>query len=393
MRMSKKSSTFATAFWVLLPNRVQRYNKKMKNTNYLVKKYPSYLVLLFAVLISGTMKAEINHYVGGFAHIGEWSMLPSESDYKASLGVAGGGGFAYEMQVGKKYSSTQFLLQLGLGVQGGLTKFSQTSSFEATLKDQKDFDFDPDPFDYVYQTSDRHDEYTDVALQIPIMVGVQHMHFYMLAGVKLYPHILTKSHSTAKLTTFGRSSLFDEKDISFHDMPEYQFFTNLPIESKEPTSLNFDIDASFEIGGRFGLITDASGFDVPKRKVEYRLALFADYGLLDLHSEKAGMMPLGTKVDGETLPLVDPNTGKPNLRYNEGATAPVYKTTSMIDNLVMTDVMHSEGFAAKVSNLMVGLKFTILFQLPEEGKCVVCQDNYRASVPRSSGRRGMQYEE
>ena len=66
----------------------------------------------------------------------------------------------------------------------------------------------------------------------------------------------------------------------------------------------------------------------------------------------------------------------------------------MVDGLVLNDVMSTAGFASKVSNLFVGVQFTVLFQLPEEQKCVICNDGYTSSVRSYGGSsRGMQYEE
>ena len=64
----------------------------MKNTNYSVKNRRSYGILLLALLLCGGVSAKVNNYVGGYANLGEWSMLPSGSKYTGSLGVAGGVG-------------------------------------------------------------------------------------------------------------------------------------------------------------------------------------------------------------------------------------------------------------------------------------------------------------
>ena len=359
--------------------------KNVKNTTNLVKKHHSYWFFVIALLISVTSNARVNNYIGAYANLGEWSFLPSQSDYKASLGVAGGAGFLYELQAGSKYSQTRFLLDIGVGAVGGMTSYSQTSNAEAVLKDQ--LDLDSELFDYVYEVSDRKDQYKDLAVQVPVMIGVQHKKFYMLAGVKIYSHVLTKSYSTAMLTTYGRYAAFDD----FRDMPEYQFFSGLqyPLDGKAKgvkTSLKLDMDASLELGLRLGYVPDAVGFDVPKRKIEYRIAAFADYGLLDVHYKRDQLAVGALNADGHVVPLS-------NMGYNTGATAPVYNTKTMVDNLVMNDIMTTSGFADKVTNLLVGIKFTVLFQLPEPRQCLICRDAYIGSTPRSGGSRGMKYEE
>lgn len=353
----------------------------MKNTIISVKKHQSYWLLLCALLVGGTLQAKINNYVGAYANLGEWTLLPTESDYGPSFGVAGGLGFLYELQAGPTYGQTRFLLDIGVGAQGGLTSFMQGSNMTAVLPNQ--LDLDGMSFDYVYELQDRHDKYSNIAVQIPLMAGVQHRKFYALAGVKVTANVFTKSHTSAILTTYGRYVDFDD----FRDMPEYQFFSGRELSSGVNTSLKLDVDVSAEIGGRFGVITDAVGYDVPKRKIEYRLAGFFDYGLFDIHYDR-DQLALGTRNPAnpdQILPL------EGNLRYNEGATAPVYNTTSMVDNVVVNDLMSSSGFAKAVNSLVIGLKFTVLFQMPEPGKCVLCKDAYRSLARRRSG--GVKHEE
>ena len=341
----------------------------MKNTNNSVKNQPSYWVLLFALLVGATMQAKVYNYVGAYANVGEWTLLPTKSAYGPSFGVNGGIGAMYELQAGKKYSQTRFLLNVGVGLNGGLTSFIQGSNVTQALANQ--YDLDGDLFDYMYEMKNRHDRYTDLALNVPLMIGVQHKKFYMLAGVKMYSHLMTRSHSSATVNTYGRYAQFDE----FRNMPEYQFFTGLSKTDAVNTKFKLDFDLSLEIGGRLGLVTDAVGYDVPKRNVEYRLAGFVDYGLTDLHytdTKQALIVP----------DKYDTNPASPNYVYNG---------KSMIDNLKMNDIMATTGFASKVSNLIVGLKFTVLFQLPEPGQCVICRDAYRNSSVHRRG--GVKYEE
>ena len=349
-----------------------------------MKKHQSYWVLLLVVLFSTTMQTKVYNYFGGYFQAGEWTLLPKESTYGPSFGGVGGLGFVYEMQAGGAYSPTRFLLHVGVGAQGGATYFMQGSSTTAVLENQLDLDGDM-TFNYVYEVNDRHDQYTNVALQVPLMIGVQSGKFYMLAGAKVDANMWTLSRSSALLTTYGEYNQFD----AFRSMPEYQFFDDLPINSSVRTTLKLGINLSVEMGGRLGLVTNAIGYDVPKRKIEYRLAGFVDYGLMDIHYQRE-QLALGTYNPAnhdQILPI------EGNLSYNSGSTVPVYGTTSMVDNLVMNDIMSTTGFAASVNNLVVGLKFTVLFQLPEAGQCVICRDAYRSSAKSNHGGRGVQHEE
>ena len=339
-----------------------------------MKKHQSYLVLLLALLISSTANAKVNSYVGLYANAGEWSLIPTKSDYSFSLGAAGGLGFLYELQAGPAHSQTRFLFDIGVGADYGMTSFNVTQNQSQSIPNQ--VDLNGDEFDYIYQLNGRKDQYQNLAVRVPIMFGVQHYRFYMLAGVKVGANIYKNVLTEGTLTTYGDYKEFDD----FRNMPEYQFFESLPLKRKSPAKFDMlNLDVSFEIGGRIGQVTDASGFDVPKSKVEYRLAAFADYGVLDIRQ--------GHKGDTQQS-LIIPETYNAVEAYN-----PDGKNQSMVDNMTTNDIITTENFAKSLNNFMVGLKFTVLFQLPEPGQCVICQDAYRSSARRGGGGRGVKYEE
>ena len=354
----------------------------MKNTNNSVKKHQSYLVLLLALLLCGSVNAKVNHLVGGYAQIGEWSLIPTQSEYSISLGVAGGLGFLYELQAGPTYGQTRFLFDIGLGADYGMTSFNVTQNQTQIVPGDKPVyqtDLNGDEFYYVYQLDGRKDQYQNLALRVPIMIGVQHRRFYMLAGVKIGANLYKNVFTQGTLTTYGDYKEFDD----FKNMPEYQFFDGLQIDKKSPAKFNMlNMDVCFEIGGRIGQVSDAVGFDVPKAKVEYRLAAFADYGIKSMHTpDHQQSLTIPSSYDAAAA--YNPYTADGSIGDNR----------SMVDGMETNDIITTEGFAKSLNNLMVGLKFTVLFQLPEPGKCVICQDAYRSSASRGGGGRGVKYEE
>lgn len=355
-------------------NRVQSYNKKLKYTNYSVKKLQTYCFLLLALLVSGSVsaKTEVDTYVGAYAQLGEWSLLPSNSEHAGSMGVGGGVGAQFELQLGPIYSPTRFLLDVATGATGGWTAFSWAPAQTATLSNQRDLN--GEAFDYVYEFLDRSDNYSNIALHVPLMVGVQHKQFYMLVGAKLGFNLWTRTTARAYATTYGvYESIGSTKGTP---MPEYQFFDKKKISTSQSSKLNMDVNLSFEIGARLGHFTQDIGYDVPKQRIEYRLAAFVDYGFFDIH------------LAGHDAAVSLPNT------YDTNPSSPtyVYRGTSMTDQVQLNDIMRTEGFARAVNNLMVGVKFTVLFQLPKARECVAC--SYKSTI-RSHGnsRRGVKYEE
>ena len=326
--------------------------------------------MFLALLTSTNLHAVVNNYVGVYGQLGEWSLRPDKnSAYGASLGVEGGAGMVYELQAGSKYKRARFLLDVGVGAWGGMTAFRQGTNMTTVLPDQ--LDLQGAPFDYVYEVTDRHDQYRNVAVQVPILVGMQYRRFYFLAGVKLNSALYTKAATVGEVTTYGRYAQFSE----FRNMPEYQFFNDIPFKGTADAHLRLDMNVSLEVGGRLGIIAEATGYDVPKRLIECRIAGFIDYGVTDVHRQASN--------EGFIIPSwYDTDPQSPNY---------VYQSQSMIQNLQVNEVMSTTGFASKVNNFMVGVKFTVLFEIPGPQKCVLCQDAYRSSYRYRGG--GMKFEE
>ena len=372
-------------------NRVQKYYIFLENTNYSVKKHLTYLFLLPIVLLSTPLygETEFNHYAGVYGQLSEWSLMTDNKDYKLSAGFGGAVGGMYEIQLGEQYSPTRFLLNIGVGAQGGMTSFQQSSAMTHTLYNQwtvSEVHTPSKQFDYVYEIQNRHDWYRDISVGAPLMLGVQHKRFYMLAGVKVYYHLLTSTVSTATVSTYGQLPGLDP----FRNMPEYQFFEGEKIKGDPvKTAFNLDVDVSMEIGGRIGYVPSAVGYDVPDRTIEYRLAVFVDYGLFDIRKNKNIYPGTGAAFDPANS-LKTPDTYDSDVS-SEGY---VYKNANktMLEGIVMNDIMSVDNFASRVNNLMVGLKFTVLFRLPKSGQCVTCRDNYLGTT-RSKSRAGVQHEE
>ena len=365
MRSQKRLKTKA-----FLRNRLQRYYKYLKNTNYSVKKRQSYWLLLLFMLLCSTAQAKVSNYIGLYAQAGEWTLLPSQSNYNMSIGGEGGLGLIYELQAGPNYSQTQFLFDVGVGAWGGMTNFKQNAITHVELPGQ--IDLQGDEFTYIYDFQNRSDRYGNIAVQVPLLLGVQHKKFYLLAGAIINANVITKAHMSTELQTSGKYPAFG----IMTGMPEYQFFDSYETRSTTPASLKMDLDFHLEAGGRIGYTGNIVGFGAPKNSVEYRLAGFIDYGLNDIHNSR-DLSEITTPTRYDVTP------SSPNYVYN---------STSMVKDIQMNDILSTTGFASKVNNLMVGLKFTVLFRIHDSGgRCLICRDAYRGSGSRRSG--GVKYEE
>lgn len=313
-------------------------------------KYGIIAVLLVASVGAWGRNSDVKHFMGLSVEAAEWSLLPAESKLTSSLGIAGSAGFVYDMQAG------HFLLDFGVGVTGGTTKF-RVPDRSYTIADQTDKE--GDTFDYICQVNNREDAYSNLAVKIPVLLGGQWKRFYALAGVKFGFNALTKADMGASLTAYGHYFQYMDghKEYTFDrffDEPPYtdEFFANRKIKSSADAQFNVNIDVSLEIGARLGFMTDHTGFDVPKSKVQYRLALFADYGVLDLHKP-------------QSFNPVDIHA----------------KVGSVENALQMNHILSTADVASSINNLLIGIKFTVLFELPQRPSCIICRDNYRKFTP------------
>ena len=375
-------------------------------------------------LFCSTMKAEINHFAGGSIGVGEWTLLPMQNgqavdaagnptdpiSYKPSVGGAGSLTFQYEFQYRPHaYSPVTLLVDAGIGVKAGWTSFLKGRGLNLSdvIRDCVDYDpidpsilpaGTPDPtnlFSYYYELNNRQDNYLNIGLQVPLMVGLQYRHFYGLAGVKVNFNLFNRAHTMGDLSTYG---IFDDyihllampEDYQWRNINGYQFFDNMPKDTVfAPSSPNsWSIDATLELGYRLGDVSSETGFDVPKRKTEYRIAAFADFGVTNWrktanYSKLLLNMPEGYDVTADNYTLDGSNRSMVEKVQPNDILAVDY-------NPVLDKPVFGDKF---VRNLFVGVKFTILFELPKPGECVICRDSYLPTYKSGRRGRGVKYEE
>lgn len=289
--------------------------------------------LLLCALV---LPAQVKHYIGVWGDLGEASLLTELKGVNtgAAMGIGGGLGAGYELQKG------HFLFTVGVNANLAhsvfdLNKF--TYSFPAV-------DTEGDELSYNIVANNRKDSYTNTSVQVPLMLGGQFNRFFFLLGAKLDMSVVCATRVKTEISTKGDYPQFMDP---FEHMPEHGFYDNELFNRKGKISFAPNVMASAEIGWRLGLIAHGTGYDVPKPKTIYRLSLFADYGLLDLHKRE----------------------------YREPFTwQDAVIDANVIDNIGMNDVLSTSVAHKAVNNLMVGIKFTVLFRLPERGNCVICND-------------------
>lgn len=309
------------------------------------------LLIALSVLLSYGVNAQVKNYITLSAELGEASYLYNIENISSKISGGAGGG----IQAGYEMRSGAFILNAGLGVVANhsILNVGQISETLFNMTDD-----DPvqggDMFDYIYNQTSRYDSYTNLSVQVPVMLGVASKHFYCLAGAKLDVSVLARAKAKA---TISSQMIYHDYPSQTPMMPNHGAFQDYEVTQK-PVKVDFkpQVLISAEIGYRFVTIAKGTGYGVPKEENNYwRLGLFADYGLLDIH-KKIG---------------------------NDNITFPQTYSAENMQNITINNIFSTkQAMNSKVNNLMIGIKATYLFRMPEKRSCVICRDAYRS---RSAG--------
>ena len=308
-----------------------------------------YLLLVLLTVAFAPVSAQVSHYLGAYVQGGEYSYRAvldrTNFDMKTSLGGGGGLAFVYEMRAGR-----HFLLDAGVGANTAWTRF-KVPDRQYVLHNM--IDSEGEVFDYLYNVEHRRDAYRVTSLQVPLLLGGQWGNFYFLAGAKFDLALMTVATVKAGVSTLGD---YPQYMVPLHNIPAQGFVDNMPFVAVQPVSLKPNVTASFEVGARLGDVYKDTGYDVPKQTVQYRIAAFADFGLFESQVPKGSILMHVPAVYNAKAPLTD---------------------------LIATDVMSCSEVSdiqGKFFPFMVGVKFTVLFQLPKSKSCVICREEpFRSS--------------
>ena len=268
------------------------------------------------------------HYVGPYAG-GAYSLLfhsiPETQLYGGGAGMVGA---QYFLRTPKKRFTFSASLE-------AMYFTSITGGNDFTLTGQY---FYNDPWnqdlimDYQLDFSDYKELHRQLSLNLPILFGKEFKRSYFGVGTNIRANIMSGYNTSALLTT---SAVDPEIIGSLQNMPTHNF-TKFPQKSKGDISLGLDVMAMAEVG----LILDEwmpqssieyASKDMTQKSISYRLGLFAACGVLSIN----------------------------NNQHNQ----------QLINVNNITDLQHNSLLAADrsidnaVNSLVVGAKFSVLFQL------------------------------
>ncbi len=303
-------------------------------------------IILFCLLpVAAAAESALgSHCLALWANGGVAEYIGSTPQISKTLGGGGALGIGYE------WRGRSILVQAGLGARYISAGFKADNAIY-TLPNQ--YDSEGDLMDYQYLESKRRDSYNQLAVQIPVMVGVHANHFYFLVGPKVGLNILNQAKASG---VYSAQGVYEMLIDPLAHMDNHMFFTDRELTSEQKYGMKINVAGSLELGGEFTLSEGSNG------DTYMRIGAFADINILD---------------DRAT-------SNNPMLK-----TPAVFNDKDMLSEVKLTDYLHSSAATNQVRQLFAGIKLTFVFTSGVKYGCVMCDGGYPSARDRRRGSRLM----
>ena len=337
------------------------------------------IALLFAAIMGVVtpVSAQIENFVGAWAQGGEFSYLSNVNGtlvngrpfaLNSSLGGGGGLGVMYEMRAGR-----HFLLDAGIGFNTSWTQFKMQRQDTAFMMPNQSDTVAGLSFNYRYELTNRRDAYLNTSLQVPLMIGGQWGNFYFLAGAKLDLPLSTRSIVNIDMNAHGYDMMLG---TVLPDSLCAGFMSGYKLKTKQDSVKLYmpNVNLTAEIGFRLGKVYRERGFDVPNPAVQYRLALFAEVGVLNVRIRPGDdVRPIydNRKIPGYSYGNFDFSNVVTDVMNSKEAEEAGYPPKDVVGDDSESGETPAVNLVKPVSttffrSFMVGVKFTVLIRMPEK---------------------------
>jgi hypothetical protein len=290
------------------------------------------------------LSPETTSFLSLHGDLGYSALLHTIPGQKASTGVNTNIGFDYRLL------HNDFLFTIGVEGMYELN-VNQMNKYDEAIPM---IDTEGQLFDMHVYVNKSRDLAHMVNVNIPILFGGEWKRFYFLAGPKVSLNLYGATSSTARITTYGE---YEKYYDDFYDMPNHQFESNQQMSSSTlPMKWNLNVMAHLEAGARVNHMYKHKQFRLNPDKIRMYLAVYADFGILNLHVSSGGAPIFGYRETDQGVQFfIQP-----------------MMLSSMADNAIFR-------------NLNVGIKYTVAFELPKQGKSYIYDYN---KVSRNYRKRG-----
>ena len=308
--------------------------------------------------VAAYMNRDIAHRLGIWGQAGYSAIFPSAFTYDAdnALGfdpkaagfVGGGGGLGYQLRY------KRFLFTTG-------AEFQMYNSITNIAPLLRTFAVEQYPsMEYTYSYTDMRDQWQAGYIQIPLMFGMELDKWYWQAGAKVGMNILGSSALTSTLSTsINDVELIDD----LQNMYTHALVDNYAVpEFKQSVKFGLNTAVAAEIGLNIeNWVTPKAKKQGKKTKgqqiaenLRYRVALFAEYGVLNIQSPANIVSGTLNDMPADFTPVLGQQLAKPEELYQKVAYTSSLATTS--------------AMAAKLNPFLVGVKLAMFYELPRQDK-------------------------
>lgn len=308
----------------------------------LLFKFVKRIIILLLVILSlycvdtmayTRLNPDVHHFVSFDGSVAYSSLLNSSDSLKSGMGVS-----PY-LGVGYRLFYNNFLFATGVEAQYMYNAYSTVDS-KMTLNM---LDTEGDRFTLYVDATKGDDRVWAVHMNLPLLLGMEYRRFYFLVGPKLSLNVWNQVQARGTIVT---SASYDKYIDVFEQMPNHMLDSYDFQGDNYRVDWDMDVIAHVEIGARLGSVSFETGADIPKPKQRFYIAVFADYGLLNLSRSASHY----SRIDYEQP------SGQP-LR--------IFLTPAL---------MSKEYGGVRINQLSVGVKATVLLELPKRRPCVMCEE-------------------
>ncbi len=276
---------------------------------------------------------EKHHFLSVDGSVGYASLQTNAQEINSVAGTA------LSVGVGYRLFYNSFILSVGVN---GQYMYDAVKAQDASLQIGMT-DTEGQAFTMLAEASGWKDRCHSVNLNIPVLVGAEVNRFYFMVGPSFCYNVWGQTATEAQLRTRGQ---YDRYIGIFDDMENHALYARSIESGKQALSWNIDLLAHAEIGFRLGEVTKEKGADVPQSRHRFYIAIYGDYGLINIHKAVSQGDRFGYTESSET-----------------GVAFGVTPT-----------MLCQELRSATVHPYSVGVKLTYLFELPQHKHCVICRD-------------------
>ena len=274
------------------------------------------------------------HSFGVWGSFGYSGLLHNKKGSKIPNGVAPAVG------VGYRFFRNNFIFQTG--VEGQFAWMTCKMPLEIHQQRMVDSDINREPFLMTATVSDRREIYKTLSMQVPLYVGYEKGNLYALAGLTVGLNLYGSASSEGTLTTHAEY----ERLIGIMErMPNHGLALIDVTSGTQSFHTNINASVHVELGGRLDLLGSKKGYKPDNHRHRLYLGGFLDFGFLNVHQNSA---------KGDLV----------KLDFTQGVNAtftPLLMSTQMLNK--------------RVNQVVLGIKFTAMFELPKHGKSYIYDYN------------------